>query len=816
MKPGVTPLNQRVQVDSQIQDGNLDVTASPVSTVGRSQDADRKAAQLFQSLGEFTGAFDQFAKVKTNELAQDEQQKALMDHIARAGAEPVLTGEQSAWYQEESMKLFGQTQTTQALTELNQQIEEAKADPEKMRSLDPTKFMTEWVASHTQGLKDPLVAEAVYGTLQKVLPSKVDELATAKRSQLAADVKQKQKDSLDAAASYANGQFKDGTTSQGFWGTFDSLVATGMKEKDAMKVVAQAAKNAGVASVMENRNPRNGWSVFQYLGDDEASQNEITASIRFEKNEKERKQKEADDEAEKAQKWGYNQWKGDLKDRQVQGYRLTPDDFMKLEPEDRASFREHQIAEDTKKAVEGEYERGVLTVGADNMDGSKEKKQEVFDKSARQLLQTAPFDPKDPSKWTAGAQKVLTLKATGNTSMSLSVLKNQVNEAWQDAPPEGANGAVGLKTQKAFEVYKMVKANPSYAGWESELFDEKTLAYLKAIDQNHTVDGNSLTQSVTYAKTAVSEENVAVSKRWLSDKGRKNTEAAVIKELEGSVNLFAEYTDSTHQMVSEMLGPWLETAALTVRDPRVLAKQFGDYLKKNTVRVEDPDSWKVARFGVNKDRLVPIPKDDNGSVGFGERQGKTPLTGQDISNGSYARAIELAEKQMNEAWNKGTGSAKYRLVPDWQNPAQFNIYKDGVPMPMMKFPATLAWDAFTAAGGKSPLVGSVKYQPKDEAAMRALMEAQFNQQYGKLEGSRKASLAVTDVAPIEMPKKVSAKPGDPGQSVAYSPFVVPKGVKGLPPPPPVLPPATMPGGVAIPPIPKELQGKLPQWVPPKS
>jgi len=834
-------LNQRVETDSRIQAPGLEVAARPMDTVGFSSDSDQQVQNLLGAMGQFTGQAVKSSEIRSEQIIAGEKEKALMDSVKSAGEKPVLNSEQSAWYQKESMTLFGQSASARGLSALNEKIEALKADPVALAAVNPKDFMENWVKENVGAIDDPDVAKIVFPAMMSALPGKTDEIASAKRAMMVKQNEKAKAEALDAANTYANGELLTTVDDEGkpvvklndasLWATHTTLTAMlGGDSKKAMAILVDVVKNdvnlgrnLNGADVFNSRNPngpRNrdgkGWSVIETLGADTASAKEAGAMVQFQTVERERLQEDARKRDEQQQETAYKTGLGGLRN-QLAAYGTQPTlvQMSGLREWDKTEFIKDMSVKQADTDTHEQLKKEVVTGGVDRLVGSsQEKNQKAFDSVVSPILDTYLFDAKDPAIFKKGLALVFNLRESGgNSTVDLDMVSNKLKDVHLVPVPAPGQPA-DVKTQQALAVVQLAEENPSFAGMPAKVMSKESLLFTQRVYQAHRYEGLTLPEAIATAKLSFTDTAVRGTSRWLHTEGNmKKAEDLMIKNLESGY-VFDIYAQSSKEFALRKFRDFAESQALITKDPKTLATMFSTHLMSTTVKVDDPDS---GLMGMNrKARMFAVPLDEKGKPGFGARAGKAPFEQKE-----WGRAIELGEATATTQFQKDLGvngvKSKYTFVSDFDRPNELQVYKNGSPVPGLTIPTQFVWDNYADNRGQSSRIPYVQvdYSAAGVEKVRAKYEEESNKKYGLIKEGRIASGNVVAAPSKEAPKKDLTKHKEyTGPAIAPVPFALPP-EKGLGKAPRsdrwnegmALPPATMAGGQLIPP--RATSGSIP-------
>jgi hypothetical protein len=789
-----TPLNTGLQ--GQVQDRTpqvgLNVAAQPVDQVGINNEADRRVAQFARNMSEFTGAFDQFSQAKAKEVIQGEQEKAVLDNIKSAGAKPVMTGDESAWYQDERLKLYGQSQTMSRLRDLNVQLAEIKADPEKLRTTDPQKFLDDWFAKNAAGIDDPTVAGIVYPTLQKAVAEKADDLILAKRGLMAEDRKKALKDAEDNAASYATSQFYDAKgmvpaqRDARVWSTWNQTVAMlggGREaERKASAMVIQAVQNAqhtygdfgsdedpndiGIASALVSKNPQAASSgrqmtLSEYLGNDKSTQDALNGVIDYARTEKKRRYDQNVSEANAAERLSATNYANSLDTIIMDNKRPSLAQMQAVHDNDQVYGTDHynqliakMQTQAEKEIVKNQGREIVFGVGADR-SVAKAGAQETMESFTADLLDKANSawkaspantakdyvrvgaDGQPESSFLRGIQQIATLRNAGNTTLDYSKVKAYFNTNSISAPKD-VGGKLNARGQQGLEVYLWAQKNDSFRDALDVFMAKEDQQFYRIVAGQ--MDAGGVVDAFNFAKQATSPENRQRSEVWLSaDQGEKKSLDAAKKKLrDREWSIFDDIGQQADGLVNAYGPEVVKDMALTNPNTEVIGNAIVEKIRSKTLPVEDPQDTAASLFGVKfgpkRNRLFLQPT-------FTADQTKAGIT---PTKDELAKAIRFYEDNHQDAWKSTYGEGVYQLQPDLNNPNMHLIYRNGSLVSYgVSTPAVDVWNYATTAGQIERGVFSSEFVPKglDPNAVRTQAKAQVEAQYAGVQKANSASKA---------------------------------------------------------------------------
>lgn len=819
-RPNLTPLVDRVGVQTQTAQPSLDVSASPVSTVGNNTRAkDFALGQFIENMRGFTGAAAQFAQAQDAQTIEREQERALMDSIQSNGAKPILEPTQSAYYQKASMQLFGKASAAKALTELQEKISSLQDDPEALRGLDPQAFLQQWAQSNLAGIDDPDVASEVYPTIQQTIPRYVASLADMKRAQLGRDIKAQKEETLNSAYNLAAGTLGaagENFTPENMWSVFETLVPL-VGEQEAAKALYVSAKTAvdgggllGASEVLRSRNPRNGWALEQYLGDDVESRTGIASLHKFVEEKRLAVQKEEEAETFRLQTEQRADSLRALNALVESGGTPTPSQIAGLTPGELAEVQVKIAKREAPRIRRASIVQAATQVGFNNVTGaSAAEKQEVWDEYTAKTL-SGPVNPSDPQSalaHTAQLRTVLLRHADNSTQMSLNSVFSRYNGVENLPAPSEMGNVVPPQALLALRAYQEIASDASLRSYLKE-FTPATREYLRTVDTllgplDASGQGRSDPASAfSMAKTMNEPTNIEARNQFVKNQIGAVQEA-VFSVLDTNEWFGTTVGPQVKEHVAASLPAWLDTNALTVRDPQVLGRMFAQDFNKQFLSLEDPDIdrsiFNPRGWGGNDERRVLLLPEDRGG-----------LTDQELSE-----AVVLGEQNLGAELGKkyGEGTFRFRMVPG--NKKTLQVYRNGQPLVGL---APLPWsdvikhykDNVAVRSGVSRFTAAPPVTSKAQAEAEA--KARVNRLYSQVQqGAAKTEKKSTKPL-VEVPSSNALPVGK-----LNVPNVGPKPVKGTTskndryaPPTPMagamVPPPPKPG--ALPPLTDALKARL--------
>lgn len=699
------PIEGRPVVETRFTQPDLEVTARPVSMVGNDTPAkDYALGRFIENMKGFTGAFDQYAQVQQQQTIEQEQEKALMDSIELNGAKPVLDPSQSAWYQTESMKLFGKAAAAQSLADLQTQVGALQNDPDAIRQLDPAAFMSQWAEANLSGIDDPDVAREVYPTIQSTVPRFIDTLSNLKRGQLEKDLKEQQKKTLDSAYNMGTtmlGPQGERFTPENLWSFIETATPL-IGEKAAAKAaidLAEAAVDGGgllaAADVLKSRNPRNGWSIDQYLGDDSETRRRGNNLHKFVEEKRQTIQREQEAAAlqkateERADRMLY------LKARVEAGETLTPKEMEGLTEGERASFVVDMVKKRAPEIRKQSIAQHITGSGLDSLPRSSvssEEKQAAWEGFVESRLSAAidPTVPQQLAGYLSELNKVLITHSVGNTTAKLDSVFTPLNGVEALPPPSQTGGVLAPAFTQALAVYRNLDAKPQLRGYLKQ-FSPETREFLRVADQMAKSNRGDDVGAFEYAKRVMEPKNIEARNQFVKT-STLDVEKSVYKVLDSDEWFFGTNAGPlVKEHVRATLPAWLETNALTVRDPQVLGKMFTQELNAQFIQLEDPDigrAWynPAGWGGNNEKRLFLRPQETQG-----------------LKDEGLAEAITMAERDIGEQFKKSFGGDSYRLRSLPGDPKNLMVYVDGklrVDIPPLPWERVIAFYKTNAAARK--------------------------------------------------------------------------------------------------------------------